>query len=76
MSDLNIEGTRENLPEPARSRRCFLASAAGVSAVAVPPLTLITSRKAHAASGRKLTGLAAELIAEIMSDEDQYVPII
>jgi hypothetical protein len=42
----------------------------------VPTLTLITNRKAHAQSKNKLTGLSAELINEIMADEDQHVPII
>jgi hypothetical protein len=60
----------------APSRRSFLTRAAGVSAVVVPTLTLMTSRKARAAGGRKLRGLAAELINEVMSDEDQHVPII
>jgi ferritin-like protein len=62
--------------QPVPSRRSFLTRAAGVSALVVPTLTLITSRKAHAAGPRKLTGLSAELINEIMSDEDQHVPII
>jgi hypothetical protein len=62
--------------QPAPSRRSFLTRAAGVSALAVPTLTLITSRKAHAQSRGKLTGLSAELIMEIMSDEDAHVPII
>jgi len=64
--------TAESVP----TRRSFLMRAAGVSAVAVPALTLITSRKAHAQSSKKLTGLAAELINEVQSDEDQHVPII
>ncbi len=42
----------------------------------MPTLTLITSRKARASGPRRLTGLAAELINEVMSDEDQHVPII
>jgi hypothetical protein len=58
------------------SRRSFLTRVAGVSAVAVPTLTLLTSRKARAAGSNKLTGLSAELINEIMNDEDQHVPII
>jgi len=62
--------------ESVPTRRSFLMRAAGVSAVAVPTLTLITSRKAHAQSSKKLTGLAAELIGEVMSDEDAHVPII
>ena len=40
-------------------------------------LTLITARKsAHAGSPKKLTGLNAELINEIMNDEARDVPII
>jgi hypothetical protein len=58
------------------SRRSFLSRAAGASAVVVPTLTLLTSRKARAAAPNKLTGLRAELINEIMNDEDQHVPII
>jgi hypothetical protein len=61
---------------PATSRRCFLTRAAGVSAVVVPTLTLMSGRKSRAAGGRRLTGVSAELINEIMSDEDQHVPII
>jgi hypothetical protein len=62
--------------QPVPSRRFFLTRAVGVSAVVVPTLTLITSRKARAAGPHKLTGLSAELINEIMNDEDQHVPII
>jgi hypothetical protein len=62
--------------QAAPTRRSFLTRAAGVSAVAVPTLTLLTSRKARGATGGKLRGLAAELINEIMSDEDQHVPIL
>jgi Ferritin-like domain len=74
-SDTNFTSPSEDA-QPAASRRSFLSRAAGISAVAVPTLTLITSRKAHAQGPRKLTGLAAELIQEVMSDEDQHVPII
>jgi hypothetical protein len=62
--------------QPTPSRRSFLTRAAGVSALVVPSLTLMSSRKARAAGHNKLTGLAAELINEVMSDEDQHVPII
>jgi hypothetical protein len=62
--------------QPAPSRRSFLTRAAGVSAVVVPTLTLITSRKSGAAGPNKLTGLNAALISEIMDDENQHVPII
>jgi hypothetical protein len=44
--------------------------------VAVPTLTLLTSRKARAAGTNKLTGLNAELINEVLNDENQHVPII
>ena len=49
MNEVPTNETRENAPEAAPSRRSFLTRAAGVSALAVPTLTLITSRKARAA---------------------------
>jgi hypothetical protein len=61
---------------PAPSRRSFLTRAAAASALVVPTFAVIMSRKSLAAGGNKLTGLAAELINEVMSDEDQHVPII
>ena len=60
----------------ARSRRSFLSRATAAAALAVPTFAVITSRKARAAMPHKLTGLAAELINEVRSDEDQHVPII
>jgi hypothetical protein len=64
--------------EPVPTRRTFLTRAAGVSALAVPTLTLITSRKSHAQGfgAQKLKGLQAELINEVLNDEQQHVPII
>jgi hypothetical protein len=62
--------------QPTPSRRSFLTRAAAASAVVVPTLTLITTRKARAAGRNRLTGLNAELINEIRNDEDQHVPII
>jgi hypothetical protein len=76
MYNVPTNDTREDSPEAAPSRRHFLTRAAGVSALAVPTLTLITSRKARASGSHKLTGLKAELINEIMNDEAQHVPII
>ena len=76
MNEVATNETRENASEAAPSRRSFLTRAGGVSALAVPTLTLITSRKAQAAGGRKLTGQNAVLINEIMNDEAQHVPII
>jgi hypothetical protein len=58
------------------SRRSFLTRAAAASALVVPTFAVITSRKSLGAGAHKLTGLAAELINEVMSDEDQHVPII
>ncbi|HEX3451400.1 MAG TPA: ferritin-like domain-containing protein [Isosphaeraceae bacterium] len=71
----NIDNSAK-APEAVPSRRSFLTRAAGVSAIAVPTLTLITSRKARAAVSKKLTGLNAELINEVMDDEDAHVPIL
>jgi len=62
--------------EAAPSRRSFLTRAAATSAFAVPTFAVITSRKALGAGHHKLTGLAAELINEVKSDEDQHVPIL
>ncbi|QEH33346.1 hypothetical protein OJF2_18470 [Aquisphaera giovannonii] len=69
MSDEKARG-------PARSRRSFLARSLGASAAAVPALALAGSRKAAAASHRRLTGIQAELINEVLNDEQQHVPIL
>jgi hypothetical protein len=78
MSDVPANDIRDNAPESMPSRRFFLTKAAGSSALALPAITLLTSRKAKAASRRRtiLTGLAATLINEIRNDEAQHVPII
>jgi hypothetical protein len=76
MSNMHTGETRDHNAAATPSRRGFLSRAAGISAVAVPALTLITSKKSRAETGGKLTGLNAELINEIMNDEDQHVPII
>ena len=76
MNNVTTNDTREDSAEAAPSRRHFLTRAAGVSALAVPTLTLITSRKARASGSQKLTGLKAELINEILNDEAQHVSII
>jgi hypothetical protein len=76
MSEVPTNDTRKDSPEAVQSRRSFLTRVAGASAVAVPTLTLLSSRKARAAGSNKLTGPSAELINEIMNDEDQHVPII
>jgi len=59
-----------------RSRRAFLARALGGGALAVPALGLLTATRAQAASSKKLTGLTAELLQEIMNDEAAHVRII
>src|SRR5262249_49970787 len=60
----------------APTRRSFLSRAAGLSTLAVPVVTLMTSGKARAQGSGRLTGLNAELINEILADEAQHVPII
>ncbi len=64
--------------QPAPTRRSFLTRAVGLSALAVPTLTLMASRKARAqtSGSNTLTGLNAVLINEILNDEAQHVPII
>ena len=64
--------------EPIPTRRSFLTRAAGVSALAVPTLTLITARKSQAQgfNSHKLRGQQADLINEVLSDEQQHVPIL
>lgn len=57
-------------------RRTFLARAAAASAMALPAFAATNSGKAWAAHPGRLTGLAAELINEVRSDEDQHIPII
>jgi hypothetical protein len=76
MKSGSMNDQRGNATKMSSSRRSFLTRAAGVSALAVPTLTLITSRKAEAGHAKKLTGLNAELIMEVQGDEDQHVPII
>ena len=76
MSDVPANDIRENAPEPAGSRRSFLTRAAGASAFALPALGLALTSKASAAGSKKVTGLTATLLQEIMNDEAQHVPSI
>jgi hypothetical protein len=76
MSDVPAIDSLENAPEPARSRRSFLTRAAGASALALPAFSLAMTSKASAAGSKKVTGLTATLLQEIMNDEAQHVPII
>ena len=71
--------TANNTPESIRSRRSFLARAMGASALAVPALGLASMPRAAAAgpkNPKKVTGLTAELLQEIMNDEAAHVKII
>jgi hypothetical protein len=90
MSDVPANDSRENTPEHVASRRSFLTRAAGVTAVALPALTLLNLSKAKGAApkrkpappkptpthSQKLTGLTATLLQEIMNDEATHVTII
>ena len=76
MSDVPANDTRENTPEPVPSRRSFLTRAAGASAVALPALALLNSSKANAGSPKRLTGLTAHLLQEIMNDEAAHVRVV
>jgi hypothetical protein len=62
--------------QPAPTRRSFLTRLAGVSALAVPTLTLMTPRKARAQGSGRLTGFNVVLINEILNDEAQHIPIL
>jgi aspartate/methionine/tyrosine aminotransferase len=58
------------------SRRSFLTRAAGASAAALPALALLNSSKAKAGQPKKLTGLTATLLQEIMNDEADHVKVL
>ncbi len=60
------------------SRRSFLRRSAvpAAAAVAIPAFLARGAREALAGMPRKLTGLAAILIHEVLSDEKQHVPIL
>jgi hypothetical protein len=64
--------------EPTGSRRSFLARAMGASALTVSALGLVSAPKAGAAPAKtkKVTGLTATLLDEIMKDEAAHVPIL
>jgi hypothetical protein len=62
--------------KPQRSRRAFLARALAGSALALPALGVLSASRAQAAPAKKLTGLTAKLLQEIMNDEAAHVKII
>jgi hypothetical protein len=77
MRNAALNYTPGGAQETARTRRAFLARVAGASALAVPALALAAPRAGAApGSPKKLTGLNAELIQEIMKDEAAHVPIL
>jgi hypothetical protein len=77
MNDETPSRTSSSAEESRRSRRTFLTRAAGASALALPALALATPKTAFAGGpAKRLTGLAAILIKEVMNDEAQHVPII
>ena len=66
-----------NPSEPlAPSRRSFLRRSRTTAALSVPATIAATSSLSHGASAKKLTGLSATLINEILEDEAQHVFII
>ena len=77
MHDVTANSTPGGAPEPAPSRRSFLARALGASALAVPALGLVSAPRAAAGPPpKKVTGLTALLLQEIMNDEAAHVRII
>jgi Ferritin-like domain len=80
MNDETLKQTLAAAEESRRTRRSFLTRAASTAAVALPAMALATSKQARAAkpaaAPKKLTGLSATLINEIMDDEAQHVPIV
>ena len=76
MSDVPANDTRENTPGPLPSRRSFLTRAIGASALAVPALGLAAAPRAAAGGPKKVTGLTATLLQEIMNDEAAHVRVI
>lgn len=74
MRETAANSTPGGAPKPAHSRRSFLARAVGASALAVPALGLASA--ADPKKSKKVTGLTAELLQEIMNDEADHVGII
>src|SRR5262245_35373638 len=76
MQDVAVNSTPGGARGPS-SRRSFLARAVGASALAVPALGLLSAPRAAAGPHpKKLTGLTATLLQEIMNDEAAHVPIL
>jgi hypothetical protein len=62
--------------KPVPSRRHFLRSSMTTAAVAVPGVLATSASRCFAGSPKKLTGLSATLINEILEDESQHVAIV
>jgi hypothetical protein len=75
MTDRPLNDAHDSTPEPGRSRRSFLTRAAAAG-LAAPALAVLAARTASAAKTKKLTGLTATLLQEIMNDEAAHVPIL
>jgi hypothetical protein len=58
------------------TRRSFLGRSMATAALVVPGTIAATTSHCLGASAKKLTGLSATLINEIMEDEMQHVPIV
>jgi hypothetical protein len=79
MHDVAVNNTSGGAPESDRSRRSFLAQGLRASALALPALALVRAGRAGAAAPKntkKLTGLTATLLQEIMNDEAAHVRVI
>ncbi|HEY1375667.1 MAG TPA: ferritin-like domain-containing protein [Gemmataceae bacterium] len=77
MRDVSANNTPGGAPEHTPSRRSFLARAAAISAVSVPALGLVAAPRAAAGPApKKVTGLTAKLLQEIMNDEADHVRVI
>jgi hypothetical protein len=77
MRDVSANNTPGGAPGQAPSRRSFLARAARISALSVPALGLVSATRATAGPPpKKVTGLTATLLQEIMNDEADHVRVI
>jgi hypothetical protein len=76
MSSVFANNSHDSALGAAPSRRSFLTQAARASALAAAAASLGMPLKARAESPKKVTGLTATLLQEIMNDEAQHVPIL
>ena len=76
MSNMTSDQTHDDSSAATRSRRGFLGRAAGMSRIGGSDADCDYYQEGARRDQGKLTGLAAELINEVMNDEDQHVPII